>query len=76
MLARVSILALVLASPAWADADYPAGLFEHSPVTGTPAAAPRLGSPGLGQTTKPSRDRARGGCHHYREWRYPTPQPC
>jgi hypothetical protein len=76
MLARVSLVALILASPAWADSDYPAGLFERSPVTDGPAADSRHPSPALGRTTRPSRDRARGGCHHYREWRYPYPQPC
>ncbi|MBV9906400.1 MAG: hypothetical protein JOY52_02430 [Hyphomicrobiales bacterium] len=76
MLARVSLVALVLASPAWADSDYPAGLFERSPVTDAPAADSRQPSPAIGQTTKPSGDRGRGGCHHYREWRYPYPQPC
>ena len=74
MFARVSLVALVLASPAWADADYPAGLFEHSPVTDGPAAAPHPGSRSVGKA--PSKDGARGGCHHYREWRYPYPQPC
>ena len=39
MFARAIIVALVLASPAWADSDYPAGLFEHSPVSDAPAAA-------------------------------------
>ncbi len=76
MFARVSLVALVLATPAWADADYPAGLFERSPVTDAPAAAPPPGSRSVGQTTNPSKDRARGGCHHYRDWRYPYPQPC
>ena len=29
MFARASLVALALASPAWADPDYPAGLFER-----------------------------------------------
>ena len=39
MFARASLVALVLAvaPPAWADADYPAGLFERSPLNGPPA---------------------------------------
>jgi hypothetical protein len=78
MFARVSVLvlALVLVSPAWADSDYPAGLFEHSPVNDAPAAAPRQGSRAVGQPKSPSRNRDNGACHHYREWRYPYPQPC
>jgi len=75
MFARASLVALVLASPAWADSDYPAGLFERSPLNDTPLAASRRGhSPG--QAKHPPRVRASGGCHHYREWRYPWPQPC
>jgi hypothetical protein len=38
MFASASLVALVLASPAWADPDYPAGLFERSPLNGPPAA--------------------------------------
>jgi hypothetical protein len=76
MFARAGLIALVLASPAWADSDYPAGLFERSPVTDAPAAASPHGSPALGQAKNLSRDRTRVGCHHYREWRYPYPQPC
>jgi len=78
MFVRTTLIALVLASPAWADPDYPAGLFERSPLNDTPPAASRQGliisSPG--QRKNPPRERARGGCHHYREWRYPWPQPC
>jgi hypothetical protein len=76
MFARASLVALVLASPAWADSDYPAGLFEHSPVTDAPAAASPHGTSAPGQAKNPSRDRASGGCHHYRDWRYAYPQPC
>ena len=32
MFARASLVALALASPSWADSDYPAGLFERSPL--------------------------------------------
>ena len=74
MLARAGLVAFVLVSPAWADSDYPAGLFERSPLNDTPAATPRHNSPG--QSRNPPRERAGGGCHHYREWRYPWPQPC
>ena len=38
MFVRAGLVALVLASPAWANSDYPAGLFERSPVSDTPAA--------------------------------------
>ena len=39
MLARASLIALALASPAWGGPDdYPPGLFEHSPLNDTPAA--------------------------------------
>ena len=41
MFARASLVALALASPAWADPDYPAGLFERSPLNGPPAAVSR-----------------------------------
>jgi hypothetical protein len=76
MFARASLVALVLASPAWADSDYPAGLFERSPLNDTPAAASRRGRNSPGQAKNPPTERASGGCHHYREWRYPWPQPC
>ena len=36
---RASVVVLVLASPAWANSDYPAGLFERSPLNDTPAPA-------------------------------------
>jgi len=76
MLARASLVALVLASPASADSDYPAGLLERSPLNDAPAAASRRGHHSPGQAKNPPRERAIGGCHHYREWRYPWPQPC
>ena len=39
MLARASLIALALTSPAWGGPDdYPAGLFERSPLNDTPAA--------------------------------------
>jgi hypothetical protein len=72
--ARASLVALVLASPAWADSDYPAGLFERSPLNDMPAAASSRGHNSPKQAK--SRSREHGGCHHYREWRYPEPQPC
>ena len=53
--ARAGLVALVLASPAWADSDYPAGLFERSPLNDTPAAA---SSPGQ-HAKNPPRERAR-----------------
>jgi hypothetical protein len=76
MFLRASLVALALASPAWADSDYPAGLFERSPLNDTPAGAPRREHSPPGQAKNPPRARASGGCHHYREWRYPWPQPC
>jgi hypothetical protein len=76
MFVRAGRVTLVLASPAWADSDYPAGLFERSPLNDTPAAASRPGNYALGQAKNPPKERARGGCHHYHEWRYPWPQPC
>ena len=75
MFARASLVALALASPAWADPDYPAGLFERSPLNGPPAAVSRRGNP-PSQAKDPPSERASGACHHYREWRYPWPQPC
>jgi len=74
MFARASLVALALASPAWADPDYPAGLFERSPLNGPPAAVSRRGHPS--QAKKLPSERASGACHHHREWRYPWPQPC
>ena len=76
MFARASLLVLVLASPAWANSDYPAGLFEHSPLSDAPTAASRQGSHAMGRAKTPSKDGAARGCHHHREWRYPYPQPC
>jgi hypothetical protein len=76
MFARAGLVALVLASPAWADSDYPAGLFERSPINDAPAAASRRGHNIPGQVKNPPGERDSGGCHHYREWRYPGPQPC
>jgi hypothetical protein len=75
--ARVSLVVLfVLASPAWADSDYTAGLFESSPLNDTPAAASSRGHNLPKQAKSRPRECASGGCHHYREWRYPWPQPC
>lgn len=76
MFARASLVALVLASPAWADSDYPAGLFERSPLNDTPAASSRRGHNSPGQAKSPPSERASGDCHHYRVWTYPWPQPC
>ena len=73
MLARASLIVLALASPAWADPDgYPAGLFERSPLSDTPAAvSPRSRNPAPrkanGTSFTPS-ERADGACHHYRVW--------
>ena len=76
MFVRAGLVAFFLATPAWADSDYPAGLFERSPVTDTPAAASSQGNDSPGHSKNPPRARASEGCHHYREWRYPWPQPC
>jgi hypothetical protein len=77
MFVRAGLVALVLVSPAWADSDYPAGLFERSPVTDMPAAAASSqGHDFPRQARNPARGRASDGCHHYREWFYPWPQPC
>jgi hypothetical protein len=77
MFARASLVAFVLVSPAWADSDYPAGLFERSPLNDTPAAASPPGHKiPPSQAKDPPGERASGACHHYREWRYPWPQPC
>jgi hypothetical protein len=59
MFARASLVALVLASPAWADSDYPAGLFERSPLNDTP---PATSHQRHGQAKNPPRARASGGC--------------
>jgi hypothetical protein len=64
MFARAGLVAIVLASPAWADSDYPAGLFERSPLNDTPAAASRHGNDAPSQAKNPPRERASGGCHH------------
>jgi hypothetical protein len=76
MIVRASLVALVLASPAWADPDYPAGLFERSPLNDTPPPASGPGQNSPAQAKNPPRERASGGCDHYSEWRYPWPQPC
>lgn len=74
--AGLAALALVLASPAWADPSYPAGLFERSPLNGPPAGDSRRGHIPPSQAKNPPGEHASGACHHYREWRYPQPQPC
>jgi hypothetical protein len=77
MLARATLIVLALASPAWAGPDdYPAGLFEHSPLNDTPAAVSRGSHNPTGQAKNPASERASGACHHYRVWSYPWPQPC
>ena len=76
MFARASLVALALASPAWADPDYPAGLFERSPQNHTPATISRRGHSRSGQAKNPPSERASGGCHHHRTWLYPWLQPC
>ena len=54
MFARASLVALALASPAWADPDYPAGLFERSPLNGPPAAVSRRRGPHPKRKTRPA----------------------
>jgi len=76
MFARAMLVAPILVSPAWADSDSLAGLFEHSPLNDTSAATSSRGIVSRGKRNTQPRERARGGCHHYREWRYPWPQPC
>lgn len=76
MLARASLIAFVLASPAWAGPDdYPPGLFENSPLNGAPAGVRRSHAPS-GQAKNATSEPAGGACHHYRVWTYPWPQPC
>ena len=76
LLARACVIAMALVSPAWAGADdYPPGLFEQSPLNGAPADAPRSHK-AQGAPKEPLGRRAPGGCHHYRSWFYPWPQPC
>lgn len=75
--AGLAALALALASPAWADPDYPAGLFESSPLNGPGAAVSHQGRKIAPSPAKdPGSERVSGACHHHREWRYPWPQPC
>ncbi len=79
MLARAGLaaVALALALPAWANSDYPAGLFERSPLNGPRPAVSHQGhkiAPTL--ANDPAGEPASGACHHHREWRYPWPQPC
>lgn len=81
MSARASLIVLVALAlspcPAWAGADdYPAGLFERSPLNGAPAAASRRSPSAPGQAKNLPGERANGACHHYRVWTYPWPQPC
>jgi hypothetical protein len=76
MFARASLVALVLSSPAWADPDYPAGLFERSPLNGSPAVSHPGHKVPPSQAKDPASERASGACHHYRDWRYSWPQPC
>jgi hypothetical protein len=68
MFARASLIALALTSPAWAGPDdYPAGLFEHSPVSDTPATVSRRGHNHPGQTKTPPSENASVACHHHLE---------
>src|SRR5208337_4472771 len=61
MFARASLVALALASPAWADPDYPAGLFERSPLNGLPAAVSHRGHKiAPSQAKDPASERASG----------------
>ena len=54
MLARATLIVLALASPAWAGPDdYPAGLFEHSPLNDTPAAVSHGSHRPPGETKNP-----------------------
>jgi hypothetical protein len=52
---------------------YPAGLFEYSPFHNTPAAGSRRRHNSPGQRKSYPRQSAAGGCHNYRDWRYPRP---
>ena len=48
--------------------------FRTPPFNDTPPAASRRGHNSPGQAKNPPRERASGGSHHYREWRYRWPQ--
>jgi hypothetical protein len=73
MLARAALVAAALVSPAWAGPDdYPVGLFENSPVNDAPAAVHESHV----RQAKNLPSEHSGGCHHYRVWSYPWPQPC
>ena len=85
MLARAGLAALAIALavalplplPARADPDYPAGLFERSPLNGSRAAVShqrRKSAPS--PANDPASVGASGACRHHSEWRYPWPQPC
>jgi hypothetical protein len=75
--AGVAALAIALALPAWADPDYPAGLFERSPLNGPGSAVSHQGHKSASARAKdPAGVGSSGACHHHREWRYPYPQPC
>ena len=77
MFARASLVVLALTSPAWADPDYPAGLFERSPLNGPPAAVSHRGHKiPPSQAKDPASERASSTCHHYSDWRYSWPRPC
>ena len=61
MSARATLIVLALVSPALAGPDdYPAGLFEHSPLHDTPAAVSRLRHSPPGQAKNPASERASG----------------
>jgi hypothetical protein len=64
-MARATFIVLAVASPAWAGPDdYPAGLFERSPLIDTSAAVTRPVHGRPGEPKDAARERASGACHH------------
>ena len=69
----VSFSALVYTARAQ---EYPPGLFERSPLV-EPQGSPRTGVWYRSHATPNLASEApKGSCKHYREWFYPSPQPC
>ena len=76
MFVRAGLVALVLASPAWADFGLSGRSLRTLARHRRPGGRFSQRSPAVGRARSPSRNRASGDCHHYRDWRYPFPQPC
>ena len=75
-LPALSLVALVHPSPSWADFGLSRRPLPAAPRRSTTCRRLVPGGGKFPNKQRAAREGASGGCHHYREWRYPRPPPC